>query len=184
MRSSTIIAEYPAIPKTVMDIYRALPEGTLAEIIDNTIYMSPAPISNHQRIIGLLYRKIANWLEANPLAEIFLSPIDVYLDEVANAVQPDLTIVLSDQSNIVDPEGAIHGVPAIMIEVLSKGNKKHDLVTKKDRYERFGVKEYFVIDPDSGLVIHYFLQENGSYITAHEHLRKLQSSLLGHTFEW
>ncbi len=73
--------------------------------------------------------------------------MDVYLNETSNAVQPDLVIVLKEQSNIIYPDGHIHGVPAILIEILLKGNNDHDLIRKKDLYERIGVQEYHAVDP-------------------------------------
>ncbi len=170
------------IPKTPMDIYRSLPEGTRAEIIDNIIYMSPAPNSRHQRTIKLLLLSLAAFVEKNNLGEVLLSPMDVYLDERSNAVQPDLIIVLSENAGIVDEEGAIHGVPDILIEVLST-NKQADLIRKKDLYEQFGVKEYYIIEPESGLTFHHYL-EDGKYVLAKEDFRKLESRLLQHTFEW
>lgn len=108
--------------------------------------------------------------------------MDVYLDEHRNAVQPDLIIVLSNHLDILDREGAIHGVPDILIEVLSS-NKKDHLIRKKDLYEQFGVKEYFIIEPESGLTLHHFL-EDGKYVLVKEALHKLESRLLQHTFEW
>ena len=74
-------------------------------------------------------------------------------------------------------------MPDILIEVLSEGNKNHDLVRKKDLYEKFGVKEYFIIDPDTKLVRSFKLQ-SGKYISEAEQNAKLTSMLLGNSFEF
>jgi Uma2 family endonuclease len=66
-----------------------------------------------------------------------------------NAVQPDIIVVLKKNEKIINKRGHIHGVPDLLVEILSEGNEEHDLVRKKKLYERFGVKEYWVIDPES-----------------------------------
>lgn len=134
-------------PRTIMEVFKMLPEGTLAEVIDNTLYMSPTPITIHQRILRKLSTEIDGFLTENNLGELFFAPFDVFLDEKSNAVQPDMLVVLNESKHIIDESSTIHGVPDFIIEILSPGNKKHDLVTKKELYERFGVKEYWVIDP-------------------------------------
>jgi Uma2 family endonuclease len=134
-------------PRTIMEVFKMLPEGTLAEVIDKTLYMSPTPITIHQRILRKLSTEIDSFLTENNLGELFFAPFDVFLDENSNAVQPDILVVLNESKHIIDESSTIHGVPDFIIEVLSPGNKKHDLVTKKELYERFGVKEYWVIDP-------------------------------------
>lgn len=132
-----------------MEVYKNLPEGTLAELIDNVIYMSPSPASTHQRVLNKINNTLFNYLEERNAGEVFVAPFDVYLDESSNAVQPDIIVVLKANSNIVVPNGHIHGVPDLLIEILSPGNKDHDRVKKKELYERFGVKEYWVVDPQT-----------------------------------
>lgn len=87
-----------------------LPQGTLAEIIEESIYTSPAPTAKHQRIVGKLYRLLADHVEKITKGEVFISPFDVYLDETSNAVQPDVIFVGVENSRIVK-EDSIHGVP-------------------------------------------------------------------------
>ncbi len=88
-------------PRTIMEVYRSLPEGTLAELIDNVIYMSPSPLSNHQIISSDLLTDINYYLRKNGLGRAISALMDVYLDETSNAVQPDLIIVLKDQLDII-----------------------------------------------------------------------------------
>ncbi len=124
-----------------------LPEGTLAEVIDNQLFMSPSPTGKHQRVLTKLFLRIGLFIEQNGLGEVFAAPFDVFLDEERNAVQPDFFFVSKDNLSIVDNEGTVHGVPDLIIEILSPGNKTFDQVTKKELYERYGVKEYWTIDP-------------------------------------
>jgi Uma2 family endonuclease len=164
-------------PKTIMEVYKNLPEGTLAELIDKTIYMSPSPISKHQLVLNKINNQLFNEFEKTQAGVIFIAPFDVYLDEHSNAVQPDIVVVLDRNKNIIDPEGHIHGVPDLLIEILSPGNKEFDLIKKKDLYERFGVNEYWIVDPDSKLALCYQLK-SGKYEKVGEEIALIKSPLL------
>ena len=95
-------------PRTIMEVFKILPEGTLAELIDGSIYMSPSPTANHQRTVGTLCAALRAHVEKNNLGEVFISPFDVFLDETSNAVQPDLIFISAGNSTVVE-EDAIHG---------------------------------------------------------------------------
>lgn len=135
-----------------------LPEGTLAEVIDGALYMSPSPFSNHQTVSMNLSAEIWQHLRKYKTGVVFTAPFDVYLDEERNAVQPDLIVVLKENESII--KGHIHGVPDMLVEILSPGNTKHDTVRKKALYERFGVKEYWIIDPESKTATGFSLIDN------------------------
>jgi Uma2 family endonuclease len=164
-------------PRTIMGVYKSLPEGTLAELIDNIIYMSPSPISNHQLILNKINNILFNEFERSNRATLYIAPFDVYLDENSNAVQPDIIIVLNQNKNIIDPNGHIHGVPDLLVEILSSGNKDYDLIKKKDLYEKFGVKEYWIVDPETKLAL-CFEMRNGKFVKAGEEISIINSPLL------
>jgi Uma2 family endonuclease len=166
-------------PKTAMEVFKILPEGTLCEVINGTLYMSPSPLKEHQRLSFKLSGIFFSYFEKNPIGECFNAPFDVYLDEESNAVQPDLIIVLNENSSIIKEH--IHGVPDILIEILSKGNESHDLVRKKELYETKGVKEYFIVDPNTKEVIHYIYQNN-SFIPQPTVIGELNSLVLKYRF--
>lgn len=170
-------------PRTIMEVYKMLPEGTLAELIDNNIYMAPTPLFNHQITSTELVTAIHSFLKKNKRGLVIAAPFDVYLDETSNAVQPDIIVVLNEQLNIIDKGGHIHGVPAILIEILSHGNKNHDLIRKKDLYERFGVREYHVVDPETKLVLTFELI-NEKYQKTKETIGTLSSTLLEQEFSF
>ena len=169
-------------PRTIMEVFKMLPEGSLAEIIDNTLFMSPAPSPFHQRLILTLATQINTFVSTNKLGEVFVSPIDVFLDETSNVVQPDLLFISSTNKVEIDAEG-IHGVPDLIIEILSPGNKKHDMVIKKSLYEKFGVKEYWIIDPDTRQSHGYILKEN-SFENLKEDRGTFASPSLNGTFQF
>lgn len=170
-------------PRTLMEVFKTLPEGTLAEIIHNQLYMSPSPVGKHQRVLRNLFRSLDKLVVSNRLGEVFFSPYDVFLDEEANAVQPDLIFVSEANLSIVNDDGAIHGVPDMLIEVLSQGNTDHDTVIKKKLYERFGVKEYWIVDPATKSTWGYRLTKSG-YQQIDSEAGKLNSVLLGDSVEF
>lgn len=170
------------VPKTALDVFRLLPEGTLCEVIDNVLYMSPAPKYNHQSLIALLSRRIGNYLEKTNLGEVLISPFDVYFEELLSAVQPDILIVLNENRHILKEDGYIHGAPDIIIEVLSR-DKKRDLVKKKSLYERAGVNEYFTVNPENREINAWVLKEN-KYELQYTDIGKFKSSVLLFEFEF
>lgn len=165
-------------PRTIMEVYKSLPEGTRAELIDQVIYMSPSPISKHQVILNKINVQLYNYLEESKAGIIYVSPLDVYLDEEMNAVQPDLSVVLKGGLAKVDEVGYIHGAPDLIVEILSSGNAKYDLVKKKELYERFGVKEYWIVDPETRQAQGFKLQTD-KYISINNQIGTIQSPLLG-----
>ena len=110
-----MIIEIQSPPRTIMEVYKMLPEGTLAEIINGQIYMSPAPNTNHQRISGKIQFQLTEFTQNHSLGEIFDSPYDVYLDETANAVQPDIVFVANSNASIVKAHGIV-GTPDLIVE--------------------------------------------------------------------
>jgi Uma2 family endonuclease len=169
--------QYP--PRTIMEVYKALPEGTLAEIIEGKLYMSPAPNTEHQRLIGDLHTDINLYLRTTTLGKCFVAPTDVFLDEDLNAVQPDIFFVKT--GNMIIRHDAIHGVPDVIIECLSPGNSKHDSVTKYELYQKFKVQEYWVVDPMTKHSTGYLLK-GGLYTPLENGFGKLKSVLLNHEF--
>lgn len=98
-------------------------------------------------------------------------------------MQPDIVYVASLNSFIVKEDESIQGVPDLIIEILSSGNSKHDKITKKELYEKFAVKEYWVVNPDTKETLGYQLKE-GIYIEIESTIGKIHSVLLTHSFEF
>lgn len=143
------------IPRTAMEVFNTLPEGTLCEVIDNVLYMSPSPTTDHQRILFDIASEIRTHVRANNLGEAFIAPCDVYLDDEENVVEPDIIFVGSENAGMVKRRG-IYGAPNLLIEILST-NILHDKKRKLELYERNGVAEYMIIDPDTKESWHYLL---------------------------
>ena len=77
---------------------------------------------------------------------MFAAPLDVLLSAY-DIVEPDLLVVTGDQTGILT-EKNVQGPPALVIEVLSKSTRKRDAQTKRRLFERTGVREYWLVDPE------------------------------------
>ena len=131
--------------------YLKLDEDVMYEVIDGTIYnMSPSPSPKHQDILSELITEFRMYLRGKE-CRAFISPVDVCLSEekeelekVKEWVIPDM-VVVCDKNKIGDTR--IIGTPDLVLEVLSPSTAKHDRITKYNRYQRAGVKEYWIVDP-------------------------------------
>ena len=147
---------------TYADYYK-WDDGVRYELIDGVAYMmSPAPLRAHQEIIGELYMQLRQFLKGKT-CKVYLSPFDVRLNADENddiVVQPDL-VVVCDISKL-DKYGC-KGAPDMAIEVASPSSARMDRLLKMQKYLKYGVREYWIVDPDSKTV-QAFILENGNYI--------------------
>lgn len=126
-------------------------DGLRHEIIDGRHYVTPAPFSPHQRVVGNLYYLLRSFLEERPLGSVWLAPLDVLLS-LHDIVEPDLILMTRATEERILTEKHIRGTPDILIEVLSRGTRSRDLGIKKTRYALTGVREYWVVDPAEGSI--------------------------------
>ncbi len=139
-----------------------LEEGTLCELINGIIEMSPSPSSAHQWIIATLHILLWQHIKDNNLNYLaMLSPLDVKISE-RTVLQPDM-LVISEKNKHIIRENGIFGPPDIVIEVLSKGNIVKDRYIKKEIYQNFGVQEYWMIDSNNETIEILILESNGVY---------------------
>ncbi|RCX16847.1 Uma2 family endonuclease [Anaerobacterium chartisolvens] len=145
--------------------YLTWPEGERWEIIDGVPYMQAAPLRIHQEISMELSTQLHTYLKGKT-CRVFAAPFCVRLDvkkadsNIKNVVEPDITIVCD--SSKLDERGC-SGSPDMIIEILSPASGKIDKLIKFNKYEKAGVKEYWIVEPDQKLVSVFILQSNGSY---------------------
>jgi len=132
-------------PRTGLEVFEMLPEGTSCQLINDNIIMSPAPTSSHQETIINISTEIKIFLKKENMGRLFISPIDVYLNET-NVYQPDIVFILKENEQIIEEKGIV-GVPDLIIEVLSRKTAEYDKGEKKETYLKCGVKEYWIVDP-------------------------------------
>ena len=165
------------IPSTAVEVYRMLPEGTRCEVIFNELIMSPSPSREHQFVLIKLTTLLFQFLEETKSGTLLSAPFDVYFDNEASYVQPDLFVVLKDDEQIIEKNG-VNGVPALIIEVIST-NRAYDTKRKKALYEKAGVKEYFMIDPENKKTTLLTLNTSGVYEQTYEETGVLKSGIIG-----
>lgn len=170
--------KYKLPPRSGMEVYMMLPEGTLAELINDTIYMSPAPDFYHQELSFELSFQFGKHVKENELGKVVVAPMDVYFDD-KNVMQPDILFITKENLSIIK-NGKINGSPDIIIEILSPGNKKHDTEIKKAIYEQFGIKEYFIVEPETKEVITFYWQK-GAFTKQTSAKGKIKSKLFKKT---
>lgn len=147
--------------------YLKYPEGERIEIIDGKIYnMSPAPSRQHQRICFQTAFAFEEYFRnKNKDCQVYVSPFDVrFIEEesgiINNVVQPDVAVIC-DKTKL-DDRGCI-GAPDFIAEVVSPSNSHVDYIKKLWLYERYGVREYCIINPMRSSLLVYRLDEKGFY---------------------
>ena len=147
-----------AVKLTYDDFVHFPDDGQRHELIDGEHYVTPSPASIHQRIVGNVYFKMRQFLEAHPVGEVFLAPFDVVFGE-HDVVEPDLLYIAASRRDEILTRLHVRGVPDLVIEVGSPGTRKRDETIKRRLYERTGVREYWVVDPDLEVIRIYRLDE-------------------------
>lgn len=159
--------------------YLTWPDDERWEIIDGVAYdMTPPPLRVHQRILLRLARFLDEFFEGKP-CEVNVSPFGVRIPEkdeadekIRTVVQPDISVVCNPEK--LDDRGC-RGAPDLVIEILSPSTASYDAIVKRRRYERAGVREYWLVDPVNRIVTVQKRQTDGTfgqiaYFSADDHL--------------
>lgn len=136
------------------------------ELIDGEVFdMTPGPGRLHQQISGELFVQFHSFFKGKP-CQVYSAPFDVRLprrketdEEIKTVVQPDI-VVVCDESKL-DDKGC-RGAPDLIIEILSPSTASKDRVRKLNLYERHGVREFWIVDPN-GDVMRFNLGADGRY---------------------
>ncbi len=151
--------------KLTYEDYRHIPDDERYELLDGELVMSPSPKEIHQRIDMDLGRLIGNFVAENHLGRVYSAPFDVVLSEV-DVVQPDLLFVSSERANIITPDN-VRGAPDLVVEILSPSTAERDRTRKRALYARYGVPEYWLVDPDARTVTVLRLDDGAFAEVAH-----------------
>ncbi len=130
--------------------YLLLPEDRRYEIIDGDLFMTPAPTPYHQQVAFYLARALSNHVEAERFGRVVIAPCDVVLSPT-DIVQPDILFIASTRLSIIG-EKYVSQAPDLVVEVLSPATADRDQDFKKKLYARFGVREFWLADPDKKTV--------------------------------
>ena len=147
---------------TYDDLVRMPDDGMRHEIIDGVHYMTPSRTLRHQLLAKRLLLPIATYLEGYPdIGELMLGPFDTVFTQW-DVVAPDFVFVSADQFEILR-ELNIEGAPALIIEIVSPDTRDRDLGVKRQLYDRGGVREYWIVDPDTNRISVHRRAEDRSF---------------------
>jgi Uma2 family endonuclease len=132
-------------------------DGRRHELIDGEHFTTPAPSTAHQRLVVRFSTAFENFLKSRKIGQIFVAPTEVVLSDL-DVVQPDLVFVSSIKTSIITVRN-IQGMPDLLIEILSESTRKTDEIIKRKLYERYGVPEYWIVDPELETVKVYRVAE-------------------------
>jgi Uma2 family endonuclease len=154
----------PAAPArkryTHAELVAQLPETTLpCELWDGELSMSPAPSFFHQEVVLRFYRQLHDWVAVRKLGKVVTAPVDMVLSP-HRVTQPDILFISEARLNIVST--VINGPVDLAAEVISLGQRQRDRIEKRDLYEQYGIREFWLIDPEASTVEVFHL-ENGRY---------------------
>ena len=121
-------------------------EGDRHEIIDGELVVTPSPIPNHESITQNIPWALSQVVRKNKLGRLYTAPVDVRLSP-DNVLIPDIIFVARERRQIVGAK-VIEAAPDLVVEILSPGTRRRDLGVKRGLYARFGVREYWIVDPD------------------------------------
>jgi Uma2 family endonuclease len=136
-------------------------DGNRYEIINGVLYMTTAPSYFHQWIIRRLLRLVGDPAEDKGLGLAIFAPIGVFMPN-CDPVQPDFVFVSTAKLSIIN-DGAIHGVPDLIVEVLSPGNTAYDERIKLAAYAGAGLPEYAIVSPSARALSLHKLEVVGRY---------------------
>jgi len=146
--------------------YASLPDhpGYRYEVIDGVLYMAPAPIPEHERIVIHIGARLFNALEETGLGQVFGSPD---IDAGLVTLRPDVVVVLAGNEGAV-AENRIVGAPDLVVEVSSPSTAAYDrdrTAGKLGAYERIGVREYWIVDT-TARTVEVFALDQGLFVAA------------------
>ena len=137
-------------PEWTREMVLALPDdGNRYELFDGELLVTPAPTGLHQLALMRLYDVLAPFVQAHRVGEVFWSPADLRLGG-EQLSQPDLFVVPFLPADRRD--WAAYPDPILIVEVLSPSTARFDRIVKRHRFQRVGIPEYWIVDPDARLV--------------------------------
>lgn len=147
--------------------YLEFPDNEKWEIIDGVPYMQAAPTWQHQAVSVQLTSQFNAYLIGKP-CRVFAAPFDLCIpeldesdEEISNIISQLDIVVVCDESKL--RKTGYFGVPSLIIEISSPSTARNDKLIKFNKFEKAGVQEYWIVEPDTKLVSVFILQDNNRY---------------------
>ena len=145
---------------TVADLDACPDDNNRYELIEGELFVSRAPGIPHQRVLNNLQFTFGTYLKNNPIGIVVPGAGAIFSNY--DAVIPDLAFVKTDRWNDIVSNDRFNAAPDLVIEVMSPGkeNRDRDLLVKRQLYAKYGVVEYWIVDPENRLVDVYRLRDS------------------------
>jgi Uma2 family endonuclease len=151
--------------KLTYDDFVHFPEdGKRHELIDGEHFVTASPNLKHQTIAGNLHGLLWTYLRQHQVGRLFFAPFDVVFSDF-DVVEPDLLFVSKARQADILTASHVRGAPDLVVEIGSSSTRQRDETIKRRLYERFGVREYWVVDPDLDEIKVYRLAD-GRFVRA------------------
>jgi Uma2 family endonuclease len=150
---------------TYEDLQHIPPDRNRYEIVDGELFVTPSPITLHQRIVTNLAAQLWQHVRKHRLGEVFVAPLDVVFT-FSTVLEPDVIFVSKSRRRIVG-EKNLTGPPDLVVEVLSESTAKLDWEIKPKQYALYGVSEFWRVDPSERTVEIFRLKEGEYELAAH-----------------
>ena len=148
----------PGLKLTYDDFLLFPDDGRRHELIDGEHYVTPSPNTKHQAVSGNLHFMLRAWLEQHPVGRVFYAPFDIVFTQF-DVVEPDLLYMSNGRAAEILTLKHVTGAPEIIVEIGSPSTRKRDETIKRRLYERSGVAEYWVVDPELEVIRVYRSQD-------------------------
>jgi Uma2 family endonuclease len=135
-------------------------DGARREIIGGDLLVNPAPRFEHQIVVANIHERLAVYLAEEGNFRVFESPLDVFVSR-HDVVQPGLIVIAQRAVARFRREGIVDEPPILVVEVSSPSTSRTDQREKLALYERFGVLEYWIVDPAGHAVSVFSLNPDG-----------------------
>jgi len=136
-------------------------DGKRHELIDGEHYVTASPNLRHQQVSGRLHLAIGHWLETHPIGQVYYAPLDIVFTDF-DVVEPDLLYMSNERAASIGTPEHLKGAPELLVEIGSPSTRKRDETIKRRLYERSGVSEYWVVDPELDIV-RVFRRRDGAF---------------------
>lgn len=157
--------------------YYNLPENVRAELIDGQIYYMSAPGRIHQEILNFMNTEINIYLRSKKgPCKVYPAPfaVELFEDDNKTVVEPDISVICDP--NKLTNRGCT-GAPDWIVEIISPSTASRDYIYKLNLYANAGVREYWIVDPNSKKILVYYLQESGFKMDAYTFQDKINANI-------
>jgi Uma2 family endonuclease len=151
--------QYAGLPMTAEEYFRLPDDGYRYEIVQGVMALSPSPSPKHQRVLVQIVTQIQSFLELHAVGNVY-AELDIKLEERL-VYRPDIVFIRAER--VLENWERVRTAPDLVVEILSPESRRYDRETKRDDYERCGVREYWMVDPDDETFT-FLRLEAGKYV--------------------